>query len=234
MKKISVLLAALALFTTVLLSQNLYAAELSVGATTWYSWWDFNALGNGKDQTVNPSFLYGPALSAKFNDDFNMTFVFLYGKFEMGEDPYSNKVSRIDSDLALNYRLNSAFKLFAGIKYMSFFFSDFSHRGVGPGLGVSGVVPLTGNFYMLGNISSLYQRGKEENKEFSSDYNEFGGNAGISLAYYIAPASTTISLGGRYQIFRTFYDGTDENNDFNDTIHQFYGVTLSATYSFSL
>jgi hypothetical protein len=59
---------------------------------------------------------------------------------------------------------------------------------------------------------------------------ERGVNTSLSLAYYIEPASTTINLGGRYQYIRTKYE---ENTDCMDENH-FYGITLSATYSFGI
>lgn len=232
MKKISLLITALALFATVLTTQNLPAAELSVGATTWYSWWDFNTIGTGDERDIDPALLFGPALSLRFSEDYNMTFVFLYGKFNMGsgESGGTDKISRIDSDLALNYRLSSAFKIFAGLKYMSYDLPNFYHRSAGAGLGLSAVLPIGGSFYLLGNVSGLALLGKQQESESDYKYKEVGANAGLSLAYYIAPASTTISLGGRYQAFRTFYN--DSNKP--DIIHQFYGATLSATMAFNL
>lgn len=222
----------LATLMTCLTPSVLYAAEISAGATTWYAWWDFKSDGSNNDPEFDPAFLYGPALSAKLNDDFNFTFVFLYGKYDMTDnDGSDSKLSRTDSDLALNYRLNNYFKIFAGGKYMGYNMTDFSHTSYGPGAGISFVIPAGGNFFLLGNVSGLYLWGTEESNDDEDDYNEYGANSSISLAYYIVPASTTISLGGRYQIFQTVYGDTSE---FDDTTHKFYGVTLSATYSFDI
>jgi len=114
---------------------------------------------------------------------------------------------------------------------MSYKMTDFSHESTGPGAGISFVIPAGGNFFILGNFSGLYLWGTEENNNVEYKYNEYGANSSISLAYYIVPASTTISLGGRYQIFQTVY-GDDSEDD--DITHRFYGVTLSATYSFNI
>lgn len=243
MKKLILLTAISFIWLTALLPLNVSAADITVGATTWYSWWDFDSKTSGKDTEIDPAFLYGPVLSVKFNEEFNLSFVYLYGKFDMTEtdsgssDEYTSEVKRNDSDLAINYRLNNYFKAFVGAKYMGYTISDgdFGHIGYGPGAGISFVFPLGSDFYILGNMSGLYLWGTEDDESrAATDYNEYGMNSSLSLAYYIAPASTTISLGGRYQYFQTDYDyengeGTSENPE-----HQFYGVTLAATYSFTI
>jgi len=230
MKKLILLTATASILMALIVPSNISAAEITAGATTWYSWWDFNNPGNPNDTEFDPTFLYGPALSVKFNDEYNLTFVFLYGKFNMNETNSTNKMARTDSDLALNYRLNNYLKIFAGAKYMSYTMPDFDHSSAGPGAGLSIVLPMGGDFFILGNLSGLYLWGKDDTKDSTDKYNEYGANASISLAYYIAPASTTISFGGRYQYFKTVYSGDGSN----DLIHKFYGVTLSANYSFSL
>lgn len=231
MKKIFTIIVMTAACLTILRPVNLSAAEISAGATTWYSWWDFN---NSKDTNNNtefdPALLYGPALSLKISEDFNLTFVYLYGKFDMKEESFTTKMSRSDSDLALNYRLNSIFKIFAGAKVMSYKMTNFGHNSKGPGAGVSAVIPLDGNFFLLGNLSALYLWGKDDNKDEEESFEEYGYNSNLSLAYYIPEASVTINAGGRYQYFKTVYD--DQNN--GEITHKFYGMTLSATYTFSL
>lgn len=228
MKKI-ILSFSIAFILTMITAPS-YAVDITAGATTWYSWWDYKDPGSPNPPTFNPTLLYGPALSVKFNDDFNLTFVFLYGRFEVKETTGTKEITRADSDMALNYRLNNYFKLFIGAKYMSYKMTDFDHSSVGPGGGISAVFPLGGNFFMLGNISGLYLWGYHKDTNSSSNMNEYGANSSLSLAYYIESASTTINLGGRYQYFKTVY--ADQN--MSKQSHHFYGVTLSATYTFSL
>ncbi|HNX23894.1 MAG TPA: hypothetical protein PKG60_07570 [Spirochaetota bacterium] len=48
---------------------------MSAGVSTWYVWWDYIKQDNIKAE-VDPTLLYGPALSLKINDDFNLTFQF--------------------------------------------------------------------------------------------------------------------------------------------------------------
>lgn len=236
MKRSISLICIAALAILIVLQGNLKAAEVSVGATTWYSWWDMRTDGGSGSNDVDPTLLYGPALSVKFSDDYNLTFVFLYGKFDMQEDNGTNEISRYDSDLALNYRLNSWLKIFAGGKYMAYEMTEFYHRSIGPGAGFSAVLPLGGNFYLLGNISALYLWGKHKQNDFTgvqqeTDYVEYGMNSSLSFAYYISQASVTLSLGGRYQYFRTDFEPDPDNSDMD---HQFYGITAAATYSFSI
>ena len=67
--------------------------------------------------------------------------------------------------------------------------------------------------------------------EQETDYVEYGMNSSISMAYYIAPASVTLSLGGRYQYFKTNFEPDPNNSDMD---HHFYGITAAATYSFKI
>ena len=84
-----------------------YAVDITAGLTGWYAWGEqYNVqTGDVRNSLVesDPSLLYGPALSVKFSDDFNLTFVFLYGKFNAtkndGGSPEESKFTRIDSDL---------------------------------------------------------------------------------------------------------------------------------------
>ena len=62
---------------------KVHAADITVGATTFYAWWDLEQKGHSYN--TDPGFLFGPALAVKFNDDFNLTFVYLYGKFDFEE-----------------------------------------------------------------------------------------------------------------------------------------------------
>jgi len=271
-------ISLLALILTII-PYKAHTVDISVGATTWYTWWDFNVdetSWNGSQflDVDKAAFMYGPTLALKIMDDFSITFVFLYGKFEMTEDIPANalfgywppvdyhadlKYKRRDSDLAFNYKLNDYFKLFAGIKYLGFQLpyrtfvpgepdADIKHFGYGPGLGVGVTYPIIDNIFLLGNISGIYLWGKEKlsgsntsANEYSEKYNEYGINSSLSIAYYIAPASTAISLGGRYQYVRTLYEGTErvENWEFEVTklsniSSHIYGITLSATYTFSI
>jgi hypothetical protein len=232
---------------TVYTPSVLKAADISVGATTWYTKWETpDSWGFDFD---DPAILYGPVFSVKFTEDYSFTFVFLYGQFNEKTSmdigtliPMEVKIDRYDSDAALNYKLNSYLKLFAGVKYMGYKYkatiddgtvSDSfkaDHAGYGPGGGLSAVFPIWDDFYFLANISGIYLWGSQDNGETSDDYIEYGINTGASIAYYISGASTTISLGGRYQAYTTEYDDSTSPKDKN----KFYGATLTATYSFSI
>jgi hypothetical protein len=245
---------------------SLYAFDITAGLTTWYAWGEqFNVQ---KDTTVtppknrntvinsDPAFLYGPALSAKFNDDFNLTFVFLYGNFNAKNNQGKNaNFKRIDSDLALNYRLNNYLKVFAGIQYLAYDILPAKvnladvieikgqHSSFGTGIGISGTIPVTGNIFGLCSVSGLYLWGKDEveisdpwqlipAQSSNVDYKEYGVNSNLSIAYYIAEVSTVISLGGRFQYIYTDYKGNELG--LSSIRFKMYGVTLTATYSFSI
>jgi hypothetical protein len=233
------ILSPLILLTGVifLFSSTAHALDISIGASAWYSWWDFESIGDpsSEEPDMGSTLLYGPVLAISFSPTWSLTAVFLYGEYEM--DPAGDAkqdIKRYDSDTALNYSLNRYIKAFVGFKYMGYDWDNGDHISYGPALGLAFTLPLIDNFYLLLNVSGVYlwgthtengDNGKEEN-----DYIETGVNSNISIAYYIAPASTSINLGFRYQFFKTEYD----DEQWHDNKHTFYGVTLSVVYSFSL
>ena len=255
-----------AISISILIPLKTYAVDITVGATTWYAQSEQYYTQNKNawfmhDSSVksDPAFLYGPTLAVRLTNDFNLTFVFLYGTFETGRDDGNfkskSKYKRSDSDLALNYRLNDYFKVFAGMKYLSYDITPGdtdsltfqirnidTHTSLGSGLGVSATIPIVGNLFCLGTVSGLYLFGKDKAgitdtngnnpRNVNINYNEYGFNSTLSLAYYIAQASTVISLGGRFQYLIADYK---DNAIYLDSIKfTIYGVTLTAKYTFSL
>jgi len=233
-ENLKIILLAILLFVP---DYSLKAADMSIGATAWYTAWDFE-WDSTNDVTYDPDFLYGPVLSLSISPDLNLSFVFLYGSFTQNIEGSSHKtdLNRYDSDLTLNYRINSYFKIFGGVKYVAFTWSESGkHQAIGPGAGISSVYPLGGNFYLLGNLSGMYLRGSEKGGTGSAEdkANEYGFNTSLSLAWYIPSAAVTVSLGGRYQLIKIDY--IDVNGDMPaDSISRFYGATLSAVYSFNI
>jgi len=256
---------------------KVYALDITVGATTWYAWGsryenthEYGIRVNN-DYAFDPTFLYGPVISVKLNDDFNLTFVYLYSKFNYKEELYEDaggalfvksKIKRSDSDLALNYKLNNYFKVFIGAKYLSYeiklsfddpnpsngyCYSNSKHSSIGPGLGLSATLPVAENIFLLATLSGFYLYSTGEKFEddgiyyykgtkpanMTVGYNEYGINSNISAAYYIAQFSTAISLGARFQYFITNYNKYDPFY-INSIKNMFYGITLTATYTFSI
>lgn len=253
MKRLIFTLSLFVIFLTTVFPSAGSAVEMSAGVYTWYAWWDM-AESDGSKSEVDPALLYGPALSVGFSNDFSLTFVFLYGQFDVEQKDsfgqYNIEVSRMDGDIALNYRLNSFMKVYLGAKYTSYNYemgaddntagisADFEYTVFGPGTGISITLPLGNSFYFIGNAGGFYLLGEQESSisgspTTKSDCKNYGLNTGVSVAYYIEPASTTISLGGRYQHIKTWVEGTEGESDQKDT-EKFYGITLSATYSFSI
>ena len=223
-----------------------YAVDISVGATTWYAWWDWeNTAAGARDPDVDPILFFGPVLSVKLNEDFNLTAVFLYGQTDAKfPDERDVKIKRSDFDLALNYKLNNYFKVFGGLKYLDYTYSfksfwvtndyfipavKFEEYGLGPGLGLSCTYPINDHLFLLGTFSGFYLWGEMENSGIRKENTEiYGINSTLSIAYYIAQASTAISLGGRFQYF------ISDDNIKGKKEDKFYGITLTATYSVSL
>ncbi|MCL1864465.1 MAG: hypothetical protein FWF73_01490 [Spirochaetes bacterium] len=117
--------------------------------------------------------------------------------------------------------------------------NDGKHEFIGGGLGISATFPVAGNLFLLATLSGFSGWGTEKvdvkgarNFSFDAGINDYGINSNLSIAYYIASASTAISLGGRYQYFKTKYD---EAKFFPLSIkNTIYGITLSASYSFDI
>ena len=265
MKKI-LFLTFIAISISIIIPHKLYAFDITIGATTWYAQSEQYYTQNKSAWFMNntlvksdPTFLYGPTLAVRFSNNFNLTFVYLFGNFETVKDDgsfkYKSKYRRSDSDLALNYRLGDYFKVFAGMKYLSYDItpgdtdeatflikSKDPHSSLGSGLGVSATLPIVGDLFILGTFSGLYLWGADKvaigdtngnnPRSVNLDYNEYGINSTIALAYYIAPASTVISLGGRLQYLIADYK---DNAIYLDSIKfTIYGVTLTATYTFRI
>jgi len=179
--------------------------------------------------------MYGPVLSLRLSDQWSLSGVFLYGKFKNTDDGDRgfDTCNRYDSDISLNYNLNRYLKIFAGGKFLGFSWEDSHtngfHWSAGPGLGLGATLPVTSNMFLLANVSGIYARGKDtaDNRD-TINVTEKGLNSNISFAYYITSASTSINLGFRHQYLRSDYDTDDDI----DEKHHFYGVTLSAVYSF--
>ena len=198
-----------------------YSIDIAAGAATWYMW-------SSEGGDVDPGFLIGPAMSIKMNNDYNLTFVYLYGKFTATDDDGENyKRKRYDSDLALNYRLNNYFKAFGGLKYFGYKSSSARTEfdAYGPGFGLSCTYPIIQNLFALGTLSGFVLWSTEDSAASGKDhYASYGLNSNLSLAYYIAHESIAVSVGWRYQYFRYGLDGAE----------MFHGLTMMATYSFEV
>jgi len=233
MKKLTIIVSIIFICFTAI---PLFAVDLNLGAAAWYSWWEMEGDSGGSD--IEPTILYGPVLSIGLSDNWNLSSVFLYGRFIMKHDEETGvkeeKVKRFDSDTSLNYNLSSYFKVFVGLKAMGYSYPSGYNRSAGPAFGLGITLPLGSNFFILGNLSGMYNYGRtktmsEEGQEtVISNLTAPGANSTLSLAYYITSASTTVTLGGRYQYFEIHY----ESERVSDIELSFYGVTLSIVYSF--
>ena len=213
------LLAFMAISIGIIPSKT-YAVDIAIGPTTWYVW-------SSEGGDVDPGFLFGPALSVKLNDTYNLTFVYLYGKFTATKDDGTHyKIKRYDSDLALNYRLNNYFKVFGGLKYFGYkdTNAEVDFDGYGPGLGLSFTYNIVENLFALATLSGFALYSTEESVNSGKDhYISCGYNSTLGLAYYIARESVAVNIGWRSQYFVYDFDNTE----------MFYGLTIMATYSFN-
>lgn len=233
MKKNITVLSAIILATALLVPAPAPAADMSVGAVTWYAWWDHDQ--KGVDNDYDPFPMFGPMLAFGFSKQWSVTAVMLFGRFH--ENRFNDDFDRFDSDIALNYGINRYIKVFGGAKviYIDFESDTGYHRTASPALGIGITLPLGSSVFLLGNFSGTYGWGHERTlfplgASLESDLIEKGYNASLTLAWYIDGISTTVSLGGRFQRVVATYDA----ELLPQAIHTFYGVTLSAVYSFGL
>lgn len=139
------------------------------------------------------------------------------------------------------------------------------YKSYGPGLGIGITYPVIQSLYVLLNVSGIALQGEDDQTlempiastgttietadfETKQKFTTYGFNGSIALAYYIAGANTTVSLGFRYQYLKYKVDegdievsGGDPANsekeplfNYDGTKDKFYGITLSAIYSFDI
>ena len=262
----------LAIFIGIIIPNKAHAIDITLGGTTWYAqseqYYTQNksAAGsiNNSIAKSDPAFLFGPTLAVRFNNDFNLTFVFLYGNFENeknqgGGRSSSTKFSRSDSDLALNYRLSQYFKAFAGIKYLSYGITPAKtdyvsfqvknvdiHKSYGPGIGLSATIPVSPvseNLFVLGTVSGLYLWGSHSAS--ITDINGYSNPRNTDLKYNEYGFNSTLSLA--YYItpasivislggrFQYLIADYNKNPIYLDSVKfTIFGATLTATYNFSI
>lgn len=59
--------------------------------------------------------------------------------------------------------------------------------------------------------------------------NKMGANAQVSFAYLIQPINTSISVGFRYQFYKTVKSNTDQDQ-YTHYYDHFYGIAASVLY----
>ena len=253
----------LVIFISIIIPCKGYTIDITAGMTSWFAWGEQKSSGANSNPVMqsSPAFLFGPTLAVKLSEKFSLTFVYLYGgKFyyeDKDEIAEKFKSKRSDADLALNYRINDYFKIFGGIKYLSYdmmqvrytpsggssvtYENDGKHTVWGGGLGLTATFSVAENLFLLATLSGFRSvNGQDKISQtdggtfsFEHTFEDYCINSSLSMAYYITSASTAISLGGRYQYFKTKYG---DDNLFNGIAikNTIYGVTLSATYSFNI
>ena len=197
----------------------------------WYAWYQ-----SSDGQKIDPTFLYGPALSVDFNKDYNLSFAYYYGEYE---HDYGRTSKQHDCELAFNYRIIDYLKIFTGTKYLKSvtnsnppaIINSLKSDSIGPELGFRVVLPAAKNAYLVSTVSGIYLFRKFEYDlgpgiDDTKYYHNYAYNLSLGFAYYITPASTVINLGGRYQCFIDRKDTSVKD--------YFYGITLTATYSFEI
>ena len=98
MKKL-LLLSFIAISIGIIIPCKVHAFDISAGATTWFVQ-GYQSCGDLSERS-NLSMLYGPVLSAQLSENFNLTFVFLYGVIYYPDSVYKDGYKRMDMDLAL-------------------------------------------------------------------------------------------------------------------------------------
>lgn len=247
MKKLILAVLLLCSFIIFPFADKASAVELSAGVSTWYCWWE--SMEEKNDMDLKPTPVFGPVLSLRFDESWSLAGVFLYGRFTQkntNSDRGVDSISRVDSDLSLNYNINRYFKIFGGGKFMGFKWDSTGdggsgkHWSAGPGLGIGSTLPLTQSLYLLFNVSGTYSWGEHEdtgggsNTKRTNNINERGLNTNLSFAYYFASANTSVNLGFRYQYLFIDYakESTDTEGGSKDEAISFFGPTFSVVYSF--
>jgi hypothetical protein len=194
---------------------------------------------------------------------------------------YSRTVLKWDSDTTVGCAVHRYIKLYAGFKAQGYRYKETIHyydftmfpsvfidhsegtnsvNCYGPGLGISGSIPLVENLYMVIGLSGIVlwctERGETNlSRTYGLDstgfvvtcfymprgkFLSYGGTATLSLAYTIPRINTTLSLGGRYQLL---YNRQKKGNMLHSDVtmniidgqfDHFAGITFSAIYTFHI
>jgi hypothetical protein len=218
------------LFAVLYFTQNSIpaaAADVSAGVGFWYADWKVKSESTSRTFDYGSELMYGPVASVKLTDDFSFAGSFLVSNKYTAETD-GKKYRRSDSDLTLNYSLNSYFKIFGGSKFMQFTGDNMYNRVIGPGIGAGFIFPLVGNLFLIGNGSYSYLGyGRYKYGSTVKEIKEYGYNMNGGIAYYLAAASLTINFGYRYQYYTAKVEKVSSKSDFI-----FKGATASIVYSF--
>jgi hypothetical protein len=151
------------------------------------------------------------------------------------------------------------YDILAGTAYLQRMLDD-DVKAYGCGLGIGLNIPLGANFYLQMGASGIalwsyesidvnnsrtfiFAGGAPEYfilKGRKGRYFSYGGTASLGLAYNIEKINTAISIGGRYQLlfnrqkFRNLLDNNAAMNIVDKQYDHFFGVTLSAIYTFHI
>jgi len=114
-----------------------------------------------------------------------------------------------------------------------------------PALGIGFSIHVVENFFILINTSLLYESSSINRRKYwySSgtpslvlpfpeeqwSLHKIGANANLSFVYFIKPIHTNISVGFRYQFFKTVWSES-RNEDYSEYCDHFYGLTASVIY----
>ncbi len=161
------------------------------------------------------------------------------------------KINRYDADATLTYRVSPFFGLFLGYKYSHYSgtgtmnytsvssgsgSADVKREGTmhGPGAGFNIMIPLVDTLFITSSISVLslkaewiYETTEANNSFYTKETlhrDLWGYNVTAGLGYYFNSISTTCMAGFRYQYL--------QDRDDSDLKDKFYGVIVSAIYSF--
>src|SRR4030042_338382 len=141
--KIYVIAAVCALIITTgafLLPERSRAAEVEIGATVWYSWWEpyWTQVSDSiivSSYSAVSNFSGGPLLKIRFNDTWSIATSYTYGRYEgtasgilpaplfyFIEQPYDSKreAKRHDFDFLVSGSVNTYMKIFGGVTYSGY------------------------------------------------------------------------------------------------------------------
>ncbi len=201
--------------------------------------------------------LFGPSVSLRIDGRWSVAFNFLFGKYTTSADypvlvaPYLVPLNmdldayKYDADVLVGFAINEQVKIFFGPKLQGYSYKisseslfaalapkiDYTLISAGAGGGVGLTLRVYENLYFLPVLSvfTLVGGGVGSSQVGSQTSFALGANAIASLAYYIEQLNTTVSLGFRMQYI---YYARKPIEGYGDSGDLFYGIHLSAVYSF--
>lgn len=215
-----------ALLLVLMLYSPAPAADVSLGASLEYGWWNLKAAPAPGVDAMAPG--CGPNVAVRLTESWSVTGGFLHGTFEIEDGSGPGEIKRLDSEILLHYHYSRLFRLFGGARYSGCSFPGGHRRGYGGEAGAGFSLSLSTRSRALADISGFFIPGESEDAGIKRGFQEAGAHILLALAWEIEPLSAIVTAGYRGRFSYTRVDGGGSAGGY------FNGIAFSAMYRFEI